>query len=69
MSRSLVHPKSLQVSYLFTVSAMPLLEHNLSMNSHMFARAAVRPIPEILDWDEELPLYTQALRGQLDAIM
>ncbi|KAJ3887220.1 putative methyltransferase-domain-containing protein [Lentinula edodes] len=50
-------------------SAMPLLEHNVSMNSHMFAHAAVRPIPEILDWDEELPLYTQALRGQLDAII
>ncbi|KAJ3847289.1 putative methyltransferase-domain-containing protein [Lentinula lateritia] len=50
-------------------SAMPLLEHNVSLNSHMFARAAVRPLPEILDWDEELPLYTQALRGRLDAII
>lgn len=48
---------------------MPLLEHNVSMNSHMFARAAVRPIPEILDWDAELPLYAQTLLGQLDAIM
>ncbi|KAJ3927472.1 MAG: putative methyltransferase-domain-containing protein [Lentinula lateritia] len=50
-------------------SAMPLLEHNVSMNSHMFARAAVRPIPEILDWDAELPLYAQTLLGQLDAII
>ncbi|KAJ3861809.1 putative methyltransferase-domain-containing protein [Lentinula novae-zelandiae] len=50
-------------------SAMPLLEHNVSMNSHMFARAAVRPIPEILDWDAELPLCAQTLLGQLDAII
>ncbi|KAF9077962.1 putative methyltransferase-domain-containing protein [Rhodocollybia butyracea] len=50
-------------------SAMPLLEHNISANSHLFSRASGRPRPEVLDWDKELPSYTQTLRGQLDAIV
>ncbi|KAJ4470116.1 putative methyltransferase-domain-containing protein [Lentinula aciculospora] len=50
-------------------SAMPLLEYNCSVNSHLFGRPNFRPKPEVLDWDAELPPYTEALRGHLDAII
>ncbi|KAJ3755575.1 putative methyltransferase-domain-containing protein [Lentinula raphanica] len=52
-----------------TASAMPLLEHNISLNSHLFARPADLPKAEVLDWDAELPSSTHALRGTLDAIV
>ncbi|KAJ3827245.1 putative methyltransferase-domain-containing protein [Lentinula raphanica] len=50
-------------------SAMPLLEHNISLNSHLFARPADLPKAEVLDWDAELPSSTHALRGTLNAIV
>ncbi|KAE9406303.1 hypothetical protein BT96DRAFT_954964 [Gymnopus androsaceus JB14] len=50
-------------------SAMPLLEHNVSANSNLFAHPAVSPRPEVLDWDAALPSYSQDLRGHLDAII
>ncbi|KAF5367828.1 hypothetical protein D9757_010330 [Collybiopsis confluens] len=50
-------------------SAMPLLEQNISLNRHLFSNLSTRPRPEILDWDKELPEYTQELQENLDAIV
>ncbi|KAJ3789816.1 putative methyltransferase-domain-containing protein [Lentinula aff. detonsa] len=50
-------------------SAMPLLEQNIYLNSHSLTRETSCPRPEILDWNADIPPYTQALRGKLDAII
>jgi len=49
-------------------SAMPLLEHNISANEHLFRSA--RPQAAILDWDEDdLPEEIQSLDTGIDAIV
>jgi hypothetical protein len=49
-------------------SAMPLLEHNISINSDLFLNVA--PEALVLDWDEEaLPDYIQAFPEGFDVIM
>ncbi|KAF9461535.1 putative methyltransferase-domain-containing protein [Collybia nuda] len=48
-------------------SAMPLLEHNISLNSFRFAAA---PEALVLDWDNEiLPEYIRAFTSGFDAII
>jgi len=49
------------------ISAMPLLEHNISANQHIFP--STHPQAAVLDWDEELPDNIQAIEGGFDAIM
>ena len=47
---------------------MPLLEHNITANQHLFS--STRPRATILDWDDEgLPDYIQALNQGFDAIV
>ncbi|KAI0766645.1 putative methyltransferase-domain-containing protein [Trametes elegans] len=51
-------------------SAMPLLEHNVSVNSALFTTAATRPRPLVLDWDvEELPACVRGVESGFDAIV
>jgi len=51
-----------------SASAMPLLEHNITANQHLFS--STRPRATILDWDDEgLPDYIQALNQGFDAIV
>ncbi|KAG7093508.1 hypothetical protein E1B28_007183 [Marasmius oreades] len=51
-------------------SAMPLLEHNISSNSHLFLNPTYSaPTPKVLDWDEDLPEFTQKIPGNLDFIL
>ena len=46
---------------------MPLLEHNISANQHLFPFA--HPQAAVLDWDEDLPDYIQAIEGGFDVIL
>ncbi|KAL0066077.1 hypothetical protein AAF712_006908 [Marasmius tenuissimus] len=48
-------------------SAMPLLEHNISRNQHLYPDP--KPRANVLDWDEDLPEYTRMLSGDLDVII
>ncbi|TFK39430.1 putative methyltransferase-domain-containing protein [Crucibulum laeve] len=48
-------------------SAMPLLEHNISSNTHIFSNS--KPKADVLDWDEEeLPVYIKEMES-IDAII
>ncbi|EEB95374.1 hypothetical protein MPER_05667, partial [Moniliophthora perniciosa FA553] len=49
-------------------SAMPLLEHNISINSHLFPSYST-PVAKVLDWDEDLPEFTETVRGKVDLII
>lgn len=46
---------------------MPLLEHNISANAHLYP--ASHPQAAVLDWDEDLPDHIQAIEGGFDAIV
>lgn len=47
---------------------MPLLEHNISANEHLFS--FTRPLAAVLDWDEEkLSKEVLSLNDGLDAVM
>jgi len=49
-------------------SAMPLLEHNISANEHLFK--STRPQAAVLDWDDDdLPEEIQSLDAGIDAIV
>ncbi|KAH9928793.1 putative methyltransferase-domain-containing protein [Amylocystis lapponica] len=50
-------------------SAMPLLEHNISMNESLFVHSSVRPHAVVLDWDEELPSEVSNSNVGFDAII
>lgn len=52
-------------------SAMPLLSHNITVNSHLFSPAAkARPEAVILDWDEsDLPDEVLSLNAGIDVIL
>ncbi|KAF9266770.1 hypothetical protein L218DRAFT_996333 [Marasmius fiardii PR-910] len=50
-------------------SAMPLLEHNISRNYHLFLNTHLTPLPKVLDWDEDLPDFVSNISGNLDVIM
>ncbi|THU93868.1 hypothetical protein K435DRAFT_756958 [Dendrothele bispora CBS 962.96] len=65
-------------------SAIPLLEHNISINTHLFNSPTAletqnhptriqphTPIPSVLDWDSPLPEFASSLpgRGNLDLIV
>jgi hypothetical protein len=47
---------------------MPLLEHNISANEHLFT--SVRPHASVLDWDDEdIPEVIKYLDAGIDAIV
>ena len=47
---------------------MPLLEHNISANEHLFK--STRPQAAVLDWDDDdLPEEIQSLDAGIDAIV
>lgn len=47
---------------------MPLLEHNIKLNEHLFPHT--RPQAVVLDWDEDdLPDYIQSSEKGFDAIV
>ena len=49
-------------------SAMPLLEHNISSNEHLFEGS--RPQALVLDWDDEdLPTEVNSLQTGFDLIV
>jgi hypothetical protein len=48
-------------------SAMPLLEHNISINEQLFPFA--RPRALVLDWDEELPDIVMSINDGVDVIV
>ncbi|KAK1222138.1 hypothetical protein PQX77_015066 [Marasmius sp. AFHP31] len=48
-------------------SAMPLLEHNISRNLHLYPDS--RPQANVLDWDEDLPECIRMLLDNLDVII
>ncbi|KAL0569716.1 hypothetical protein V5O48_012245 [Marasmius crinis-equi] len=52
-------------------SAMPLLEHNVSQNSHLFPNPRLTPQAKVLDWDQDLPedVTTISVSGNLDIIV
>jgi hypothetical protein len=50
-----------------SASAMPLLEHNISANQHLFP--STRPQTAVLDWDKDLPDYIYDMQGGFHAIM
>jgi hypothetical protein len=52
---------------LYSASAMPLLEHNISSNEHLCTSA--RPHPAVLDWDEAIPKEIENLKAGIDAIV
>ena len=54
--------------WLRLASAMPLLEHNISANGHLFHCA--RPRAAVLDWDdEEFPEDISSLNAGIDGIV
>lgn len=47
---------------------MPLLEHNITINAHLFPH--MRPVAAVLDWDDDtLPDFMQAFNEGFDAIV
>lgn len=50
-------------------SAIPLLEHNIAANRHLFTSGSAHPKASVLDWDEDLPDYIQSITAGFDAII
>lgn len=51
-------------------SAMPLLEHNIRTNAHLFSSANTSPRAVVLDWDDErLPTEVTDVEGRFDMIV
>ncbi|KAH8103850.1 putative methyltransferase-domain-containing protein [Cristinia sonorae] len=50
-------------------SAMPLLEHNIAQNAHLFTSPSMQPRAIVLDWDENIPPEVSAVKGGFDFII
>lgn len=50
-------------------SAIPLLEHNIASNGHLFSDDSARPKASVLDWYEDLPDDIQSFNDGFDAII
>ncbi|TFK25574.1 hypothetical protein FA15DRAFT_338647 [Coprinopsis marcescibilis] len=48
-------------------SAMPLLEHNISLNEHLFPSVSLRAV--VLDWDEDLNAQLRDEAGEIDLVV
>lgn len=55
----------------FLASAMPLLQHNILTNGHLFSANLpyTRPSATVLDWDDTLPEAVTAHGGGYDIVM
>ena len=58
------------LTQMLSASAMPLLQHNLDVNSGTFVSPCSRPRPVILDWDDEaLPSEIVEIHAGFDLIV